>query len=206
MRFAITSGTVLFRTCFFLVSYVLHVKAEVGVQSYPPQVQAEANSLATPTENADGDLLSPIKSLKPDTPEPRLFRRAQRWTGEEEQRLLELRRQKVPWDKIMDEFPGRSWSSLTNKYVRLTEDPSKVPKRQKAPPPWTDEEQELLLELVESNLPWREIAERLPGRTETAARGKYRLLSGNFVPRKTWKHFSAEEDELLLELDKAGVP
>ena len=99
MKFDIISIFIL-ATCSFLALFVLDVKAESNVQ------------------------LSPASSTKSAASEPRIYKRAQRWTTEEEERLLRLRHQGLPWSEIVESFPERSWKSLRLRYSMLIWDPS----------------------------------------------------------------------------------
>ena len=47
-------------------------------------------------------------------------RAGRRWTAEEEDRLLRLRAQNIPWDELVSYFDGRTWDALSQKYKRLT--------------------------------------------------------------------------------------
>ena len=42
------------------------------------------------------------------------------WRVDEEQRLLELRKQGLSWEKIMEHIPGRTWTALRMKHYNLT--------------------------------------------------------------------------------------
>ena len=177
---------------YFLGIYILNVEAEASVQPHTRKVEQ------TYTE---------YSAVKPAAPKLKLVRRArgQSWTAEEEQRLIELREQRIPWDKLTEHFPDRTWKALTSKYQKLTTDPSsKSPAGRKL---WTPEEKDLLLELKKTGMSWAEISERFPGRTENAVNRQYRtLVNGTSVPKRYYGSYSAEEDELLLELDEARVP
>ena len=165
------------------------------------------NSLATTgrVKNVESsDLLSAVNSVRPAVSE--LTKRAEPWTAEEEKLLLKLRGQRMSWAEINKFFPERSWAALATKYYHLVQDPSikKIPRTVKL---WTYEENELLLELVETNISWREIAKYFPSRSLKAIKGHlYFLKSDSSAPQSITSQFTAEEDELLIQLGKAGIP
>lgn len=172
--------------------------------------QAYPYSLATSHAKifAEGSDLSPIGSVEAAASEPtKLFKRGRRWTSDEEELLLKLRGQRMSWAEIEKYFPGRGWKAVSTKYYDLVRDPS-AEKTSSKTKFWTREEDKLLLKLVEINTSWEEIGEQLPGRTLGALKSRYKFLINGprKAPEGVAKEFSAEEDKLLLELDKKGVP
>ena len=150
----------------------------------------------------DVSLASAVESPKqPTLSRPKLIKRGKKqWTNEEEQRLLDLKGQDLPWSEILKHFPGRSYISLNHKYQRLTRPVSTIPPKKRGRL-WTEEESNYLLELAEQGVPIKELMEIFEGRSEQAIRSKYRYLTkGWTVPEALLKPFTAEEDELLLEV------
>lgn len=154
----------------------------------------------------------------PKTPpisESRLIKRAKgkkprRWTAEEEERLLQLRKQGMPYAEMLDYFPDRTWRALEDKYQVLTKT---VPSGKKAKE-WTKKENMLLVKLKEESerrrnpLSWNKIAESLPGRSGEACSNQYRKIKRgrNYeAPVTVHKRFSAEEDERLKSFVKNGT-
>ena len=136
----------------------------------------------------------------------KLFRRGGvQWTAEEEELLLRLREeQQMPWAEINEYFPDRSRHALRTRYYVISRDqPGKTRNK-----PWTDEEDELLLELATDNsLSWVETAEWFPERSPTAVKSHYGSLMRDVPLAKTFlTHYTAEEDKLLLELAETGMP
>ena len=197
---------------FFLSSYAREEESNAGHRPpHSPEIrlfrsrvtgasEASSASPASHDENSKRGLL-PASPITAGLLAPKLIRREKKpWTGEEEQRLLKLRGKDLSWVEIQESFPGRTWGALQHKYQRLTHDPSASPPRPKGKF-WTAEEEKLLLDLVEEGIPLNEMTEALEGRTENAIRSKYRyLMKGSPVPKALLKAFTAEEDELLLEL------
>ena len=186
--------------------------AEVdSVPSYSSKVRqtySHVTSRARDAHRSSSDL-SPVDSVTVAASEPtKILKRArgEPWSREEENRLLKLRGQGMSWAEIHEFFPQRSWEAVSGRYYRLSGDPSakKPPKKAKT---WDAEEDKLLLELREENLPWVEIAKRFPARTAGAIQHRYRLLRrGNPAPEDVVRNYSAEEDKRLLKLAKSGIP
>ena len=188
--------------CCFSCLCVLDTKAEVSGQSYIPKV-GKTHSLASRSENSDSGLSS-VNSVKLGALERRLIKRGQPWTPEETQLLLDLREQQLPWSEIHEHFPDRTWQALAGKYYRTTRD---LPTRGVKSKLWTNKERELLLKLVGTNTSWEDIAKNLPGRTTEATKGQYYYLNTDFsAPEEFKRRWTAEEDELIQNLTKAGVP
>ena len=254
MKLDIISNLVL-GTCSFLVLCVLLVKAEAYEQSHPRKF-GQTYSLTTRAEDVESGL-SPVNSVKVTTSEPKLFRRAEQWTPEEEERLVRLRNEglsfaeMVPffeersygaisnkyyrltrdepttrptgkewteeekervlrlrdegltWDEMVPFFEGRSYDAINTMYYRLTQDPSA---RQSTRTSWNRQENELLMGLMERDASNNELLENFSGRTLGAIRRQYRMLSrANSAPNQRRRKYTAEEDELLLELGERGM-
>ena len=185
----------------------LIVRAKVNAESFSTKTR-QPYSLTSRHESIENEI-SPAHPVKSAILNPKLFKRGNHWTFEEEQLLLKLREQELSWEQIKEEFfPKRSWTALIAKHHKLTKDQSKI---RKAPKPWTDEEVELLLELKESEPPlsWEDITKSFPGRSKTAVGNKYYMMSKVVSVPKTFhtqRPWTADEIELLLKLGKEGVP
>lgn len=185
---------------------VSKTEAEISVQSDYQKFQETStlNDRAEPYIERD---LSPSFESD-DASEPKLFRRAEPWTPEEVEYLLDLREvQKKTWAEIDKLFPDRGWQALVSKHSRLMRDPS-IPKETKDTPiPWTVKEQKLLLKLKdEDSLSWKEIAEKLEGRTVSAAKGQYNRISRSSPISKDIKErWTDEEDALLKRLGESDL-
>ena len=212
----ISAGLVLGVYFFLLGECAVSDKKEVELaklvsvpSSYSSKIR-QAYSLATShAENiAGGSDLSPIGSVEADASEStKIFKRGRRWTSDEEELLLKLRGQRMSWAEIDPYFPERGWKAISTKYYDMVRDPS-VEKPTRKTKFWTREEDELFLKLIETNASWEEIGEQLPGRTLGAIKRRYSVLikGSRPAPESVAKQFSAEEDKLLLDLDKKGVP
>ena len=137
---------------------------------------------------------------------PKLVRRGSGppWSEEDDARLVELKGQGFTYKELTAHFPIRSEKALKNRYQKLTRDPS-APKR--APgDAWTGQEIKRLRALVKAGLPWKEIAEYFPNRTQSAVHSRYKaLLDGRPTPKAPRRPFTAEEDELLIKLKGEGM-
>ena len=124
------------------------------------------------------------------------------WTAEEERRLLELRDQDgLSWDEIRGFYPWRSRAALQAKHRVLTD--SKEEKFRL----WTEEEKALLVELVEADIPWEDVAKRFPGRSIQSLRQQYRYSTRDRrIENAASRKWTREEIELLLRLEEEGVP
>ena len=195
------SNLSLFIFFFFLSSHALEVKPEVSRRS---QSFATHAFFVPQTEDVKDEAL-PAPAIRPAQSMPNLFRRANKsWTGEEERRLLELRKKRMSWGEMTEHFPGRSWKALSDRYYILTRDPS-APKR-KVNPSWMPKEDKLLTKLVEDGLSWNEIVKHLPGRTKNAIKARYkRLTVDSSTPQEFQKNNTAEEEDLLIEALEAGM-
>ena len=73
---------------------------------------------------------------------------------------------------------------------------------------WTDVEDAELWDLMETeDASWEERAVFLPGRTAQALRRRYQYLTeGQPLPKGFVRHYTPEEDELLKELARLGIP
>ena len=173
----------------FLVLYVLDIRTELNIQ--PHRRKFGQTNLSSFSVNAAAS-------------EAKVFRRAEKWAAEEEALLLRLRGEEKSWAEIKEHFPKRTWAALSTRYYQLTRDPLITQEYRKR---WTKEEEKLLLDLAKTDLSFEEITKQFPGRTVKAVRNKYtNLLKGYSMPKKYYKSYTAEEDELILQLHKEGVP
>jgi len=98
------------------------------------------------------------------------------------------------WTTIADQMGGKSSSQCFQHWFRVL-DPS-IKKG-----PWTEDEEELLLQLVRQceesfhRTPWATIASKIPGRTDTQCRYHY-----NTVVRSQQVDWSKEEERVLMML------
>ena len=178
----------------------------VSVPPYSSKIRQTYSLSTSRVKDIDSSSdLSPVDSVKVTTSEPmKLFRRGNQWSSEEDRLLLKLREERMSWAEIRKFFPERSWGALSIRYYIQDPSAKKSPKKTK---PWAREEDELLLELIGVNVSWKEIAENFPGRSVSLVRGLYRYLTkGTSAPESATRVFTAEEDELLLELAKADIP
>lgn len=125
---------------------------------------------------------------------------------------MKLRREGVPWEEITKVFPGRSARALKMRFKILSEGKSRVhpeslPKSKKMDR-WTDEQDEMLVQLMLEGKSWEEIAAALPppGRTPYAAKGRYRNLreNSNINALADDKSYKPEDDQMLLKLRWEG--
>ena len=205
MKFIITSSLII-EICFLLGFCLLGLKAENGVQLIPSNTRQLQDVTASCTEHDCSGQLPRVNSAKSAPSELKLVKRGrQGWTRREEQRLLNLREQEMSWKEISRFFPERRWTALRTKYHRLTNAEDKHDRAKL----WTDEEKKLLLELKKGNTSWADIAEFFPERGLKSVQSQYTFLTRSpplSAPQVVVQHYTAEEDELLLELAKAGVP
>lgn len=207
------------------------IKAEDGVQLLSSNIWQPQGVISNCAEHDYNGQLSRIGSAKPASSELELVKRGQRWTSEEKELLLKLKEQNMSWKDISKFFPGRNWSAVTAKYNVLKKSQSTAENKQDEVKSWTDEQKKLLLELKKANLSWVDIIEALPEGSLRSALAHYfpwvdtaealperslqsvllhyfSLPSSPQLPtaEKSVRHYTAEEDALLLELVESGVP
>ena len=180
------------------------INAGVSVQLYP-SASRQIHPLVARAEHDNGDATSVSSVVEAAFSEPTASRSGEPWTDDEVDRLLQLRgEERRPWADVAQPFPERSGFAVLQKYYKLTRKPTGT---QAKPKPWTDDEEETLLELAGTDATWEERAVYLPGRSATAARSHYHyLISDKSLPKEYKRLYTAEEDELLQELDEAGIP
>ena len=192
-------------TFFLLVSYSSGAKAEVNVQPCSDKFGENQYSLAACVELVNADL-SPVNSVESATLEPKIFKRAgKRWTTAEKELLIELRDQGMSWGEMIEFFPERSWTAMEAMYHSLKGRGSSAKSAKSKQ--WTLKEEKLLLELSETDASLMEIAKYFPERTPVSVKNKiYKSLVMDSAPANSYKHYTAEEDALLLELENEDVP
>ena len=115
----------------------------------------------------------------------------EKYIAEEDERILRLRREGIPWKEIEPLFDHRTISSLTTRYFILTSSD------------FTSEEDELLQELEEENIPWPERVTFFNNRTlETL---QERLEALKLTPTRSGSKFTPEEDDLIVEAVDSGM-
>ena len=187
-------------TLLFSLSLCALGKQPDSTRIQQPYLFVDPYAFSSPDAVHDESLVLPAE---PGQSTPRLIKRARYWTGEEEELLLQLRDdQDMSWAELSERFEGRSWGSLMSKYYKLKQDPSAPTK--KGADLWTPEEKQRILRLREAGTPesWEEVAKVFPGRTATAVEAYYYSIArkGRPAPASTLAFYTAEEDELLLEL------
>ncbi|KAI9011482.1 hypothetical protein BC832DRAFT_349019 [Gaertneriomyces semiglobifer] len=126
-------------------------------------------------------------------------KRAQRkWTEWEDQELKRLRDKPHPW-KVVAESLGRTESSCRHRYHNLDLSGDEVKKTA----PWTEDEDKVLHQLFEQELPWKAISRQFPGRTVEACRSRYRLLQGKATASTTGAWSEEELEALRQEIQDA---
>ena len=198
MKFTIISSLV-FGAFFFLIICVLDVKAELNVQSYPRRL-GKSYPLTTRAEHDDSNPppVDPVESAAPGS------RKGDPWTAEEEERLVELRDQRKSWAELSILLPGRTWTALKTRYNRLTKDRRTTRMNLRL---WTDEEEELLIELMEMDVSDEELVQYFPGRSLGSIKAKSSYIFNDAsIPNRIRREYTAEEDELILELGKENIP
>ena len=195
---------------FFICTNALDARSDLNTQTRTTEGR-QPRPFLTRLHRADNvkyskrDISGP-QSAQWNSSVPKLRKRGgRRWSGDEEELLLRLRRENKPWDEVLEQFPDRTYGSLNNKYYELTRDPS-TPK-QEAPEPWTPEEEELLFDLLDAGLTWEEMAEYFTGRSAGAIQNHYHqmTLPDDHVPSTSRKSWTTDEDKRLLKLAKGKM-
>ena len=127
------------------------------------------------------------------------------WTAAEDEHLLALKNEGVPWSEITTRFPDRTYAAISQRYYLLTKDPTAPGKA--IDRRWRPREEEILREQEAAGKSVKEIAEYLPGRTVNAIRAKlYQLRKPGRAPpeiaRPRWK---PEEIQTLRDALEAGL-
>ena len=168
-------------------------------------------------DDKDSNPLSSLPAFsKPAQEVPKLVKRGQRWTPEEDERLLRLKKKGVSPSELDREFPNRTLGAVALRYHKLTSNLPNPPSKSPQWNAWTDEEEQRLIRLVEEaedpaeglRYPFDEWAEYFDGRTPGALLGRYNVLlkAGRIAERPSRQQFIAvrqftpEEDKLLRAL------
>ena len=200
---------ILLTSVFFLSLHAQELEKVDGLASTSPHVRF-SGSLASRDcldlrawyGTKDDDKTSTI-------PTRRIFKRAgERWSREDEERLLELRAEDKSWEELTEYFEGRTWSALRVKHGFL-KNPRPASRKGKRKKRWTAEEDARLRQLREEEgvayRSWEEIARGLPGRTASAAFNRYKLITGQLRgPTATSQSFTPEEDDRIIKAVEAG--
>jgi len=142
------------------------------------------------------DLIRKISTKKRLCPENLNLGGKSHWSKEEDNLLLEAvhENQGKNWKKIAEALNGRTdvqclhrWQKVLNPDLKKT--------------PWTEEEDNLLLKLVESNGPqkWTYISEHLPGRIGKQCRERWHNHLNPLIKKIPW---SNEEEWILFIMHK----
>lgn len=107
------------------------------------------------------------------------------WTEEENILLIELAEADIPWEDVARRFSGRSIPALREQYHYLTRDRRIAGSAYR---PWTPEEDELLLKMVEDKVPWEERLAFFDDRSLTALWSRLAAL------RRSRRSSTSEED------------
>ena len=182
---------------------------EANVQARHAEIQAQAQAQEQPrllTTRAYSDIHADQvkKDISSASSQPKLYKRAKQWTPDEEKRLLELRAQNIPWEELVEHFPGRTWRAIQLKYNRMTRDETAKRATRRA---WTAKENKRLLELVEAGKTYEEMTADLPGRTKKAIEAHYNSMKRDgtdTAPKTVLRKFSAEEDRIIIEALRTG--
>ncbi len=115
-----------------------------------------------------------------------------KWTEEEDEQLKNLVTQHGEnWTKIAKEISGRTNRQCRQRYKNTLKPAIKHEK-------WTEEEDQQLKNLVaQHGEKWTKIAKKMPGRTDTQCRQRYKLTLDPTIKREKW---TEEENEQLKKL------
>ena len=130
---------------------------------------------------------------------PRKKTKSKKWTAREDRELIKMKEENMKWKGIAERLPGRSTNAAKRRYFNLQSaqsEPFTVAKR------YTAEEDELLRELMKTNMTWKERAERFPGRGVQSLKERYRLLDPSYAEQRNW---TPEQDASLKRWLEAGV-
>ena len=118
------------------------------------------------------------------------------WTPGEDERLVEAKELGFTWKEIAELFDNeRSQESLSARY-QLFKGPSKTQKAVKRIP-YSPEDDKRLLEAVEADFTWREIAELFDGqRAVHSLKTRFKTLKAD---NKSISGYVSEEGEILLK-------
>lgn len=122
---------------------------------------------------------------------------AKRWTQEEKDLLVKLRIQGLTAREMVHHFEGRSEATIRNLVSKL------CPKNSK----WTEDEDQLIEKLLQEGITaTKEIARRLPNRTNTAVQARINhIISEGRANRRNRQHdWSVHKSELLIQMRNEG--
>lgn len=128
------------------------------------------------------------------------------YTTEEDARLVKARGSGLTWKQVADLFEGRrDIKSLKARYYKLSEQPDSP--AEKSSPPYTPDEDDILIEARATRLTWEETAALFGGRrNENALKARYHKLSKMPMSRvsKANRNYTADEDELIVRERERG--
>ena len=195
---------ILLTSIFFLSVHAIEANSAIRPLSDSPRLRlpgslASRAFVAPHAENIRKDVLPASSAIG-------LFKRAgSRWSREEDELLLKLRGEDIPWAEMKESFPNRTWKALVTKYTRLTAG-RPAPNPENTRKSWTRKEDKRLLQLREAGESWEEIANNLPDRSPGAAYYRYRLLTKRIrAPERTVKQFTREEDDQIIKAVESGM-
>ena len=139
--------------------------------------------------------------LAPKTKERRL------WTPEEDERLLELKREDKSWEEMAEFLKGRTPSAIKTHYYYITGEDKQAPASTRRK--YTEEDDNLLLEALREGLSTTEVAQRLETTVETVNRRVASLREQKrFNPAsisKKYRSYTIDELNLIHELRERGM-
>ena len=126
----------------------------------------------------------------------KIKRKNKRWTSEEKKLLIKLVERDATWDEITEFFPGRTKKQIKARYFSLKGNYG-VPNRFRGI--WTAEEDELLLKLGKTGMPWEETATHFNNRSLSALKKKFNSLTA-----PSHNRYTPEEDNAIIEAVASG--
>jgi transcriptional regulator len=127
--------------------------------------------------------------------------RRERWTLQEEQRLLELRASGLTALEMAKLLPGRTGGAVERK---LSQFPDLPRLRARS---WSKDEDDTLIRLRQEGKTWSEVAAALPSRTPVAAKMRAVLLMdrGHSLFHKSGRRWPNVPDEKLIRMREQGM-
>ncbi|KAL0476569.1 transcriptional activator MYB [Acrasis kona] len=172
--------------CFMALSHLLEPHSKETLQ-HPLKLQPELlHTCSSTTTNDDGDSSAPFGDDKKKGSKGK-------WTQEEDNtlRAAVMLHQGKNWKKISEYFTDRSDVQCLHRW-------QKVLNPEVVKGPWTPEEDQKVMELVETYGPkkWSLIAQHLPGRIGKQCRERWHNHLNTNINKGPW---TEEEDRLIME-------